>query len=182
MEDTQLGYYIIITEFCPFISLDVFLSSFKPTPSEAKTIISQIQNGLKILHEKLILHRDFNPTNILINPDTLCVKIIDFGISKILKDLNFDDLDRPEGNNKYRAPLVDGMKNKFFEDIWGYSCVVLSIFRQEKVTSKKLSEIIMECIKKEKNLGFLDEFQEEGAEIIQNLVKILSETNNFICL
>jgi len=42
----------------------------------------QICNGLKFLHKKGIMHRDIKPENVLIDPETLKVKLIDFGFAK----------------------------------------------------------------------------------------------------
>ena len=171
IEDLELGYFIIITEFCPYISLDAYLSTFTPSSLEAKIIVSQLEEGLKILKQQSILHRDLNPTNVLIDPETCSVKIIDFGISRILnKFQNVEEMDKPEGNTKYRAPMIDGVKNMFFEDDWGFSCIALSIFWHEKVTSKKLLKIVNEAKKNEKKLVLY----EEASEIVQNVVKILS--------
>ena len=171
IEDLELGYFIIITEFCPYISLDAYLSSFTPSSLEAKIIVSQLEEGLKILKQQLILHRDLNLTNVLIDPETCSVKIIDFGISKILNELqNVEEMEKPEGNIKYRAPMIDGVKNMFFEDVWGFSCIALSVFWNEKVTSKKLLNIVNEVKNNEKKLIL----SEEVSEIVQIVVKILS--------
>ena len=133
--------------------------------------MSQLEEGLKILKQQLILHRDLNLTNVLIDPETCSVKIIDFGISKILNELqNVEEMEKPEGNIKYRAPMIDGVKNMFFEDVWGFSCIALSVFWKEKVTSKKLLKFVNEVKNHEKKLVL----SEEVSEIVQNIIKIMS--------
>ena len=52
-------------------------------PSTAQTIALQIVDGLVILHENQIVHRDIKPQNILRCDDTW--KIADFGISKFTR-------------------------------------------------------------------------------------------------
>lgn len=37
------------------------------------------------IHKKGIAHRDLKPDNILVNPETLEIKLIDFGVSKRFK-------------------------------------------------------------------------------------------------
>ncbi|XXG96411.1 hypothetical protein Hte_002693 [Hypoxylon texense] len=57
----------------------------RPLPeTEAKTIISQVLEGLKFMHDNGFVHRDLKPGNIMVvnaSPDWF-VKIADFGISK----------------------------------------------------------------------------------------------------
>ncbi len=43
----------------------------------------QLCNALKFLHQKGIMHRDIKPENVLVDPDTLVVKLIDFGFAKM---------------------------------------------------------------------------------------------------
>ena len=145
-----MGYYIIITEFCPFLSLEKFMSSRQISTFENKTIIRQIEEALKFLHEMNISHRDFNPTNILINPSTLAIKIIDFGLSKILNNTDIMVmLEWPEGNQKYRAPECSTMNEPFYEDLWGFSCIALSLYCHQKINSKSMS-ILLDLYKKNK--------------------------------
>lgn len=53
-------------------------------------IIKNILSGLMALHDKGYIHRDLDPSNIMITHDRK-VKIIDFGIAKLLNNLNTQD-------------------------------------------------------------------------------------------
>ena len=44
----------------------------------------QLLRGLKYIHSLNVIHRDLKPSNILVNCETLQLKITDFGISNIL--------------------------------------------------------------------------------------------------
>lgn len=64
---------------------------FQNNPDEfAKTIIKAALSGLMALHDAGYIHRDLDPSNIFITEDGH-IKIIDFGISKQLKNLNADE-------------------------------------------------------------------------------------------
>lgn len=53
-------------------------------------IVKNILSGLMALHDKGYIHRDLDPSNIMITPDRK-VKIIDFGIAKQMENLNTQD-------------------------------------------------------------------------------------------
>ncbi|MBQ7419626.1 MAG: serine/threonine protein kinase [Prevotella sp.] len=53
-------------------------------------IVKNILSGLMALHDKGYIHRDLDPSNIMITTDRK-VKIIDFGIAKQLENLNTQD-------------------------------------------------------------------------------------------
>ena len=48
--------------------------------------MAQILSGLAYMHSRNISHRDMKPENVIYNPQTGEVKIIDFGFACISKD------------------------------------------------------------------------------------------------
>ncbi|OII74534.1 protein kinase [Cryptosporidium ubiquitum] len=58
-----------------FGGTDVELNMFK-----------QIIKGIRDIHEKGIVHRDLKPENIFVNPDSLQIKIGDFGLARLMFD------------------------------------------------------------------------------------------------
>ena len=48
--------------------------------------MAQILSGLAYMHSRNISHRDMKPENVIYNPQTGMVKIIDFGFACISKD------------------------------------------------------------------------------------------------
>jgi len=52
--------------------------------AEACYIIQHVAEGMELSHTKRLLHRDLKPSNILYNRSTNCVKIIDFGIARLM--------------------------------------------------------------------------------------------------
>ena len=51
---------------------------------DLKLIIYNLVNAMASIHAQNIIHRDIKPTNVLIEPSTLEVKICDFGLSRTM--------------------------------------------------------------------------------------------------
>ncbi len=88
--------HYIVMEFLEGMDLDTTLSrEGRFTQEEATDLVIQILNGLKAAHRKGIVHRDLKPENIFLvtHPDgERYVKILDFGISKLLDDSKVKDV------------------------------------------------------------------------------------------
>ena len=56
------------------------------SPQEALPLFRQILSGLAEAHDKGIIHRDLKPSNIMLLGEEKTVKIVDFGIAKILPE------------------------------------------------------------------------------------------------
>lgn len=67
------------------------MTMYKENPDEfAKIIIKAALSGLMALHDAGYIHRDLDPSNIFITDDRH-IKIIDFGICKLMTTLNKED-------------------------------------------------------------------------------------------
>lgn len=64
----------------------VLKSSMDMTEMHVQTIIYNLIQGIKYMHEENIIHRDIKPGNILLNADC-SIKICDFGLSRYVKGL-----------------------------------------------------------------------------------------------
>ena len=66
------------------------------------------------IHQQHIIHKDINPSNIVLNPDTGEVKLIDFGISTVLSRENqvFRNPNVLEGTLAYVSPEQTGRMNR----------------------------------------------------------------------
>ena len=81
------------------------------------TLAIAITDALGQLHGARIVHKDINPSNIVFNPKTHQVKLIDFGISTAL-NLENPEFKHPnviEGTLPYISPEQTGRMNRFVD-------------------------------------------------------------------
>ena len=71
---------------------------------EASKVVTQLWKTIKYLNELKIWHRDLKPENIIINPESMQVKIIDFGLSSFYSDIT--KMTTTVGTPYYVAPEV----------------------------------------------------------------------------
>ena len=102
----------IVTEFIEGISLQELLKERKMYPNPQKhRLVSEIVAlvGLKLLsaleyaHNKGIIHRDLKPANVMLRRDGT-VKLMDFGIAKILDEGNLTVTGTLIGSPAYMSP------------------------------------------------------------------------------
>ncbi|WP_341529795.1 AAA family ATPase [Nostoc sp. UHCC 0302] len=116
LEAYQNGYVLVMEDFG--ISLKDYFACRQMRYIESLQEFLQIAialcNTLDILYRERIIHKDIKPSNILINPETKQVKLIDFSIASLLPRetqtlINFNVL---EGTLAYISPEQTGRMNR----------------------------------------------------------------------
>jgi predicted ATPase/signal transduction histidine kinase len=89
-------------------------SSVTITLTEFFNIALQLTDTLHYLYQNRVIHKDIKPDNILINPDTKQVKLIDFSISSLLprEIKEIQNIDILEGTLAYISPEQTGRMNR----------------------------------------------------------------------
>ena len=96
--------YCMVMEFADGETLKHMISSKGPIPEQrAIWILSQMLEAVGFAHKRGIIHRDIKPGNILLTKDDT-VKILDFGIAKILQDKGITKTGTKMGTIYYMSP------------------------------------------------------------------------------
>lgn len=112
---SQNSYAIILEDF-EALSLDRFIKGNVQLNTLLKVSCSIVEI-LGQIHAHNVLHKDINPSNILINPKTMQVKFIDFGISTPLSFEWFENqsVNSLEGTLSYISPEQTGRMNRVLD-------------------------------------------------------------------
>ncbi|WP_442921681.1 AAA family ATPase [Microcoleus sp. Aus8_D2] len=95
-------------------SLKILQEGRSFTLPEFLHIAIQIADALGKVHQNNVIHKDINPSNIVLNPQTGQLKIIDFGLSTLLSQEN-TSIKSPnvlEGTLAYMSPEQTGRMNR----------------------------------------------------------------------
>lgn len=110
--------YFLVMEYAEGTNLRKLLTHKELTENETITIFSKILDGIEALHsirgiddDKGIIHRDLKPENIIINNNG-DVKILDYGLSKIIDYTSITSTGEVMGSPIYMSPeQVKGSKH-----------------------------------------------------------------------
>ncbi|XP_026113204.1 serine/threonine-protein kinase pim-1-like [Carassius auratus] len=87
-QDDPDHYVMVFERPVPSMSMFSFVKLQRRLNEEmARNVMSQVIHASKICCERGVFHRDIKLENLIVNPDTLEVKLIDFGCGTLMKDL-----------------------------------------------------------------------------------------------
>jgi predicted ATPase/class 3 adenylate cyclase/tRNA A-37 threonylcarbamoyl transferase component Bud32 len=112
--------FVIILEDVGAVSLRELMTQEGEKNSKVFSIPEFIKIGMKVaeilgsIHAENIIHKDINPSNIIIQPETGKIKIIDFGISTVFnrETLTLKNPNVLEGTLAYISPEQTGRMNR----------------------------------------------------------------------
>ncbi|MEG4347559.1 AAA family ATPase, partial [Microcoleus sp. A003_D6] len=114
LEPYQNGYALVMEDFGGISLKEWAIKGNLQSVQEFLTLAIALCNALDILYRERIIHKDIKPANILINPETKQVKLIDFSIASLLPR-ETQTLINPnvlEGTLAYISPEQTGRMNR----------------------------------------------------------------------
>ena len=130
-----------------------------------RDIIPSLNEGLRVLHNNGILHKDLKPSNIMIGDNLRDVAIIDFGISSVREDNNTIIVTKTGMTPEYSAP--ETFRNLFLEesDYYSLGITLYELFCGYTPYNNMEQEAIEQYISVQR-IPFPDDMPEE----LQNLI------------
>lgn len=86
---TSDGTPYLVMEFIKGVPLDEFCRQKNLSLNERLQLFEEVCKAVSFAHQNLVVHRDLKPNNILVDRSGK-VKLLDFGIAKLLQPENFD--------------------------------------------------------------------------------------------
>ncbi|MGI0491843.1 AAA family ATPase [Alkalinema pantanalense CENA528] len=107
--------FVMVLEDFGGLDLDHFLTIASPfSIDQCLDLMLRLARSLGEVHRALIIHKDINPSNIVWNPQTNTLKLIDFGIASQLsrETPSLTDIRVLEGTLAYISPEQTGRMNR----------------------------------------------------------------------
>ncbi|KKP24324.1 MAG: hypothetical protein SZ59_C0002G0170 [candidate division TM6 bacterium GW2011_GWF2_28_16] len=189
-----LGYdqknKIIVLEKCKYNLKDYIYKNMSTiTVEQQQSLIKNMLNGIKEMHDRNIIHNDIKPDNMVLNDD-LKIKFIDFGFAcKLDENKDFCNLTKPVGSHFYLAPeyysyvgfteskndFDDGYKYYKSGDIYSLGWVIYFVISGKSVTDLFKNSFPEMARVFNEGYEFVDELEkidnEFGNNILEQIVK-----------
>jgi serine/threonine protein kinase len=145
-------HFVMVMEYCDRGNLRGMIGEIghqEPLETrEAVKILRQVCEGLRVVHDCKLFHRDISPENILITSekDGYIVKLADFGVSTIL--ISSELASTVTGKFYYMAPEVFRGEGSFPSDIYSLGVVLFEMTTGRLPFEDKNIDALMDSIKK----------------------------------
>lgn len=162
----------LIIEYCSYGStIDLILAMNRMyTEVEVATIIKMVLQGLIIIHEKNLIHRDIKGANILLSEDGY-VKLGDFGVGTKLEQ---DFRKSIKGSPYWMSPQV--VQKEYYDnktDIWSLGITCIELLQGVPPNSELSPNEVMEKIGN-KNFNFDDFFGGKKSKYSTEYINFIS--------
>ncbi|KAL3639496.1 hypothetical protein CASFOL_017403 [Castilleja foliolosa] len=147
----ETGRIYIVLEYCKGGDLSIFIQQRQGRIPEdtAKHFMQQLAEGLKVLHENNLIHRDLKPQNLLLstNGDNSVLKIADFGFARSLQPRGLAET--LCGSPLYMAPeIMQLQKYDAKADLWSVGAILFQLVTgKTPFTGNNQIELLQNIIK-----------------------------------
>ncbi len=170
--DEDAGRYFEVQEFIRYGSLNRLIAAMNEGNRDfvMKSVVEQIMNGLKILHDNNILHLDLKPSNILIKSDKpFKIVLTDFGLSSVLDRETSWVQSQVKGTNNYQAPEVYLGSYHKKTDYWAFGIIIYELLLGENPFKGKKPPEVMNIVTNQK-IEISDKIDKKYISLLKGLL------------
>jgi serine/threonine-protein kinase len=144
------GVAYIVMEFVEGDTLKNFMKKWRLTVPQIKHVVTNTARGLQHAHDNGVFHRDVKPDNIMISPKTGVVKVMDFGIARLVES-TMTATGNVLGTPAYMAPeQVAGRKVDARSDVFSLGVILFELLVGERpFTGPTPTEVMFAIFQKE---------------------------------
>lgn len=179
---SESGAPYMVMEYFPGISLRKLLEDRGSLPeAEALPIFAFLAGTMAHAHEKGIFHRDLKPDNVLVRQvgGSYSVKIVDFGLSRILKEESLGDDSTGSalsGTPLYMAPdVIAGHEFSALSEIYSFGTMMFEVLCG-RLPFEGDNSLALLALKGQQAPPSLLEFCESETEISPAVADIVAQT------
>ena len=180
--DNKNKIFYIVLEYIEGKTLEEIIKTNLLKKYDKESIIKQIFDAINYAHSQNILHRDIKPGNIMITSEGK-VKLIDFGISKIVDSLKTDGDNFTIQSMTYKYASPEQKLNKavtFQSDIFSLGLVFFEVLQGYEFNSDipvKKQILQCNCIQNDKKEILLKMTEESTDKRFTNIYKVIKQWN-----
>ncbi|CAE7398531.1 ATG1B [Symbiodinium pilosum] len=167
------AHFYLVLEYCAGGDLSIFLREKGRVQEEtARRFLTQIAEGLSVLHQVNVLHRDLKPQNILLSDSSMdpVLKIADFGFARALPPQ--DMAATVCGSPLYMAPEI--LRHEPYDakaDLWSVGAILFELLMGRTPFSGANPMQLLANIEKSPEISFEGvQLSNEGQEFLGALL------------
>ncbi|MBL9028698.1 MAG: serine/threonine protein kinase [Myxococcales bacterium] len=156
--DASAGTPYLVMELLEGETLGARLKRGPLAPDEARRWLAQIAAGLGAAHRAHLVHRDLKPENVFIarRDGTESIKILDFGIAKVLRPDGSASTTMSVGSPAWMAPeQAQGGRIGPWTDVWAFGLVAfealagVTYWLSPRTSSGTVTSLLLEILARE---------------------------------
>jgi serine/threonine-protein kinase len=130
ISDSGIPY--IATQWIQGTNIIAYADEHKLDLKTRLKLFLQLGSALSYAHNQLIIHRDLKPANILIDENRQ-VKLLDFGIAKLVDEENVNNTQTQIFTPNYAAPeQINGKASTVFTDVYALGVLLFELLTSQK--------------------------------------------------
>lgn len=149
---TSSGQPYLVMEYVEGVPIDRYCAQERASPTTIARLLLGVCEALEYAHQRLVVHCDLKPSNIMVNPSGRAV-LLDFGIARLLST-DYSDAEHPEAHHpslsrqlaftpEFASPeQQQGLAISAATDIFGLGRVLQVLLQMPKQAGEPQTEIM----------------------------------------